>query len=164
MDDNQAQIARKTTKKEHNTTKNNMTTVLTEIRKNSEVELSKNKLRMIQETIRAISTSKDQKEASIVLGITEQSMYARMKRYPQIRQGLQRLKEITIESVKDRIVFNTPKLADNTLQLADNAVSENVRLQANLELLAIGGIQKAPQTNVQVNVLNQINKDRDEYK
>lgn len=164
MDTNINKIAREQARKEKKSTKNNISKVLTLIKEKSGVKLSKNKLRMIQETIRAIATSRDKKEASIVLGISEQAFYNRLRSYPQIKEGVQALKDITIESTRDRIVFTAPRLADNTISLADHAQSENVKLQANLELLAIAGIQKQAQGNVQVNILNNIQKDKEAYK
>jgi hypothetical protein len=61
-------------------------------------------------------------------------------------------------------VFRAPETVDRIIDYADNAQSENVGLQANLELLDRAGIVK-PQTNnnIQVNVLNQLKKDSEEY-
>lgn len=129
----------------------------------TETKLSTRQHRVIYETVQAIASTHNNVEASIKLGISEVAFYKRINTYPQIKAGIARIKERIVESVKDRIVFTAPQLADNTIDLANNANSETVKLQANLELLAIGGIQKAPQNNIQVNVLNQLNKDSKDF-
>lgn len=129
-----------------------------------QVARSKKQLQMIRETIRALLIDPRASYASKLLNISVQALYHRKKQYPEIIQAIEKAKVDYIKDVTSRIVFNADNNATNTMNLADNAKSEDVRLRANLELLAIAGIKKQEgSTNVQVNITNELNKDKEDF-
>jgi hypothetical protein len=123
---------------------------------------SQTTLRLINETITALITTPSKREASKVLKISETALYNRCRRYEEIENGVKAF----IDSVKDdarrRIDLSSPIAADKMVSLLE-ASSENVQLQASTEILDRAGITKPQQTNIQVNVLNDLKKLKDSY-
>ena len=126
--------------------------------------LTPERKKMINQTINAlVSANFEKRRASKLLNITEQALYSRLKNYPQIMQQVDYLNKMTIDLVKKEIEAFSPKGAKNIIKLANKAESENVKLNANLELLDRAGITKPSNTNVQVNILNDLRKDKTDY-
>ena len=130
----------------------------------SKVKLTPKRKQMINETINALVSSNFNKErASKLLDISVQALYDRFKRYPLILEQADYFNKMTIDLVKKEIEAFSPKGAKNIIKLANKAESENVKLNANLELLDRAGITKPSSTNVQVNILNDLRKDKTDY-
>ena len=128
------------------------------------VKMTPKRRQMINQTINAlVSCNYNRGRASKMLNITEQALYSRFKKYPQIMQQVDYLNKMTIDLVKKEIEAFSPKGAKNIIKLANKAESENVKLNANLELLDRAGITKPSNTNVQVNILNDLRKDKNNY-
>lgn len=129
------------------------------------IKLTPKRRQMINETINALVSSNFNKErASKLLDISVQALYSRFKKYPQIQEQANYYNKLTIDLVKKKIEQFSEKGADNVISLAEGARSEKVKLNANLELLDRAGITKPQQNNnIQVNVLNQMKKQADQY-
>jgi hypothetical protein len=129
----------------------------------SAIKLTPQRKRMIRETINAlISSNFNNERASKLLDISVQALYDRFKRYPQIKEQTAFYNKQIIELAKQKIEQNALISADSVIDLADGARSEKVKLEANLELLDRAGISK-PNTNVQVNILNDLRKDKEQF-
>lgn len=131
--------------------------------KQSVLKLSKRQKELIRSTALAVSGQKNQTQAAAALGITRQAMGKRIQTYPQIMEEVDKMRKLTVEFARNRVLSASEDSADKLVSLME-ANSENVQLQASIEILDRAGIVK-PQTqnNIQVNVLNQLNKDRGEY-
>ena len=130
------------------------------------LKMTPQRKRMINESVNALISSNFNKEnASKLLGISVQALYARFKRYPQIADQADFYNKQVIKMTKQKIEQFSESSADNVISLATNASSENVRLNANLELLDRAGITppQQQQTSVQVNVLNAMKKQSADY-
>lgn len=120
-------------------------------------------IRIIRQTIEGLINTPSKRECAKYLKISENSLYKRLRRYSEIQQGVERFIESVKEDSRRRIVFETPKAVDKVVNLIDNAKSEQVQLQASQDILDRAGIIKPSNTNIQVNVLNQLKKDGEEY-
>lgn len=137
---------------------------ITPLPENSIVKLSKKQIDMIKKTALAIVRCDTQKQACAELGITEQAFYKRLSGYPQIRIEVEKINKFAVEHAKSRILGKSEDGANKLIELMEEAKSENVQLQASVEILDRAGIVKPQsQNNVQVNVLNSIAKDRSEF-
>jgi len=127
------------------------------------IKMTPQRKRMVRESVNAlISGNFNIRRASEMLDISEQALHWRLKKYPQIKEETAFYNKQIIELAKQKIEQHADISADSVIQLADDARSEKVKLDANLELLDRAGISK-PNTNVQVNILNDLRKDKEQF-
>ena len=120
---------------------------------------------MINQTINAlIETRNNKKEAAKLLGISENAIHKRINAHPAIIREMNEVNEQVIELARQRVKSNAVESANAVIDIASKSKSDNTRLNANLELLDRAGITKPQQSNnIQVNVLNQMKKQADQY-
>lgn len=134
-----------------------------EVPSKSALKLSKRQREMIRSTALAVAGAKNQTQAAQHLGISRQSMVKRIQTYPQIMEEVEKMRKLTVEFARHRVLSASEDSADKLVALLE-ANSENVQLTAATEILDRAGIVKPQaQNNVQVNVLNQIRKDKEEF-
>jgi hypothetical protein len=119
---------------------------------------TKRQIKMIRETAEALFTLKSKEDVAKHLGVSFQMIYRRLKKYPEIEKYVETIKNETITYARNKLFAHTPISAENVISLADNAVSENVQLEANLAILDRAGITKPMTNNIQVNVQTNIDK------
>lgn len=120
---------------------------------------------MINQTINAlIETQNNKRESAKLLGISENALYKRINAHPAIIKQMNAFNQQVVELAKQRINANSVDSANEVIKIAKESKSDNTRLTANLELLDRAGITKPQQNNnIQVNVLNQMKKQADQY-
>jgi len=127
-------------------------------------ERSERQLRMIKETVKALTLEPRLDKCSVLLNISRQALHNRKKKYPEIMQIIESRRKEMVNSVTDRIILRSDHQVQNVFDLSDKASSEDVRLRANIHLLSVAGIQpKKEQNQIQVNILNKIDKDKNMY-
>lgn len=136
---------------------------MAEIPANSAVKLTKSQKEMVRLTAIALIDNSKVHQVAEALGISRQALNVRLSKFPQIMDAVEKMRKLTVDLARSRILKSSEDGADRLISLID-ANSENVQLQASIEILDRAGIVK-PQTqnNIQVNVLNQIRKDKEEF-
>lgn len=118
---------------------------------------------MVKTTALALVECDTKVKACEQLGISNQALVKRLNTYPQIHELIEQYTQQTIKLARTHLFKNTGKGAEKLVSLMD-ANSENVQLQASIEILDRAGIVKPQsQNNIQVNVLNQLSKDKDSF-
>lgn len=130
----------------------------------SVVKLTEEQLQFVKDAIVAITRTKTMKGAAKQLGISPETLSRKVKTYPQIMAQVHELEDMTVELARGRLRSNAEVGANKLISLMKDAKSETVQLGATTEILDRAGIVK-PQTqnNIQVNVLTQLNKDKDSF-
>jgi hypothetical protein len=135
-----------------------------EFKKSETRILTKRQLLMVREVAQLIITLPNKLAVADQLHITERALYKRFSQYPEIQQYVDILKQELVNYAKNKLVNHLPIAADNIVKLANEAISENVKLEANKEILDRAGLAKqTTNNNIQVNVMNSISKDKDNY-
>lgn len=125
--------------------------------------ITKARKRMIDETITALLECNDRRDlAAARLGLSERAIYKRFENYPTILDQVQAFHQQTVQLAKHRITSSSWNAADSVVNLMEKSDSERIRLDSAIEILDRSGIVK-PQQNVQVNVLNDLRKDKDSF-
>lgn len=121
------------------------------------------KARMIKETVTAlIQTQYNKTQASKILGITIQALLGRMKNNPAIEEWVNEYNRQSLELSKKHME-SASFVAATTVTGLMNSDSERMRLDAATQVLDRVGIGGKTANNVQVNVLNQMRGDKDQF-
>jgi len=125
---------------------------------------SDKQIMMIRQTVTALLNSGTKKEASQIIGISENALYARIRNYPEIEKALEYFVESVKNDARRKLGAESYNSANKIVELRDSARSESVQLQASTEILDRAGIVK-PETsnNIQVNILNDLKEKAEEY-
>lgn len=131
------------------------------IRRDSAINPSK--VRMIKESVSAILNCQfNKRAASSVLGISEQALFARLRNHPEIEEMINQYNQHTVTYAKKRIESQSLYASDKVVKLMESD-NERMQLDAATQVLDRAGIVKPVTSNVQVNVLNDLRKDRQEF-
>lgn len=127
-------------------------------------QLTPKKRLMVDETVDAVINYRTRVDQALSLNITLAALYNRLAKYPQISERLKALENDFLNYAKRKIRVSAPIAADKIVELASNAESENIQLQAASQVLDRAGIVKPqPEQKTQINVFNGIKKDKDTY-
>lgn len=137
---------------------------ITPVPDKSELKLSRKKREIIKATALAVANAKTQTQAAEQLGISRSALVKRLQQYPAVYLEVDKIRKIGVDFARSRVLGGAEDSANRILALVDSATSENVQLNAAIEVLDRAGIVKPQQqNNIQVNVLNQLNKDKDSF-
>jgi len=118
------------------------------------------KAKVILQTVNAlIQTQFNKKRAAEVLGISERAVHKRINTFPAIKEEIDNWTQQTIELSKKHIEHKAYDAATTVTGLMSSD-SERMQLDAATQVLDRAGIVKPSTTNVQVNVLNDLRKDK----
>lgn len=120
-------------------------------------------LKVIRDTIEGLVCTATKRECAEKLKCSEANLYKRLSTYPEIMDGVNRFVDSVKNDARRKLQLTSPVAVDKVIHLLD-ANSENVQLEASKQILDRSGIV-APSagTNIQVNVLNKLTKDKDDY-
>jgi len=125
--------------------------------------LGKKQKILIKQTVNALTTSVTQTEAAYMLGITPAALNKRLKSYPEVRRSIEFIQKQAVDYAKRRLRNYAPKASDRLVELIDSN-SEDMQLKASVQVLDRVGVTKEdPKANIQVNILNKIDKDKNIY-
>jgi len=128
-------------------------------------KLNQRQIKLIRESIWAIVTTSTRAGAAKMLNIHPATLTQRTQNYPEIALGVKDYVDSIVKDARRKIFLAAPRAAAKIEELVDNAKSENVQLQASTEILDRSGIIKQDSgTSIQVNILNDLKKDKDSYK
>jgi len=139
---------------------------LSDHKKKQYKEMSVKQKSLVNQTVNALlDTGVNKLAAARLIGISSTALYKRLENHPYILERIDQVNKQSIKLARQKIDQFSVSGADNVISLATKANSENVRLNANLELLDRAGITRPQQqqTSVQVNVLNAMKKQSQEY-
>jgi hypothetical protein len=113
---------------------------------------------IISETVAAIISTKTKGDAADKIGISETALYKRLDKHPEIKEIINKIPETALNLLKE----SSLKAAEKIVETIDD---KSKGLEAAKDVLDRVGVgkDKGNNTNVQVNILNQIKKDREEY-
>lgn len=119
--------------------------------------------KMIKQTMSALLQSNNNKlMAAKLLNISDVALYKRLRNYPIILEQLDQWHEQTVALAKKELQATSYEAVSKVTGLMRNSASERIQLDSAIEVLDRSGITK-PNTQVQVNVLNDLRKDKQEY-
>ena len=110
----------------------------------------------ISETTAAILSGGSNRRGAEILGITETSLYERLNKYPEIREAINKAREVAAE----KLMTATPRAAE---VIVDGLDDKRSRYDNAKYILDGMGVTKQKETSVQVAVVNQIKKDKTEF-
>jgi hypothetical protein len=126
-------------------------------------ELTPTQLRMIEQTVSTIILCDyNVAKASKKLRLTARAVHQRLAKYPIIREKLKEFNDTTNELAREKLKANSLNASHAVVDLMNNSKSERMILDSATQILDRAGITK-PDTNIQVNVLNNLRKDKDDY-
>ena len=127
-------------------------------------KLTPEQKRLVNETVKALIVNNGNKSATArMLKISFVGLYKRIKRYPIIMKRVNDTLDIDADIAKLKIKNDVITSAEYLLKLRD-AKSEQVQLQAVIKSLALAGlVEPKTNNNIQVNVLNNLDKQKDDY-
>lgn len=127
-------------------------------------KLTPKKRLMVKQTATALVDTTTKTAAAEMLDISIQSLYNRMKKYPQIGRYVEEIEKGALDYAKKRISRSAPLMADGLVKLATESESEHIRLSAiNSGLDRAGIVKPQPEQKTQINVFNAIKKDNKDY-
>lgn len=120
-------------------------------------------MKMIRQTVSAlIQCNHNKTAASRLLNISDVAIFKRLKNYPAIMEQVAAFHEQTVTLAKRELEASTSLAVGRVTGLMMNSQSERIQLDSAIEVLDRSGITK-PNTQVQVNVLNDLRKDKEQY-
>jgi len=111
---------------------------------------------IISETVAAITSTPTLTKAAELIGIQRSTLYQRMESYPEISEAVMKIKE----KAHLTLANGTQKAAEVIVEGLEDKRSRYDNAKYILDGM---GVTKQKDTNVQVNVLNQIKKDKTEF-
>lgn len=119
---------------------------------------------LINQTVSAlVETNGNKTAASKIIGISVQALIARTKTHPVILEKLEQFRSMLIEDARAKILFTAPIAADKLSNLVTSGESQRMQFDAALQVLDRSGITKPNENNIQVNVLNNLRQDKQEF-
>jgi hypothetical protein len=127
-------------------------------------KMTKKRLRLINETVTAIIECNFIKShAAKRIGISPDAIQKRINNYPIIADKLKELKDDLLDQAKSRILITSPLAAAKVSDLVTTGDSQRLQLDAAIQVLDRAGIVKPSNTNLQVNVLNNLREDKQSF-
>lgn len=147
--------AQNTTKKKQNQDK--------KIRLTEQKKHTPTKLRLIDQTAQAmILTGCSIKDTAKKLRLSTRAIHKRMTQYPEIQQQIDYYNAKTVELARSKLQGSSLSASEKIVRLMHQSNNERLQLDSATQILDRAGITK-PDTNIQVNVLNNLRKDKDQY-
>jgi|688.fasta_scaffold02962_30 hypothetical protein len=112
-----------------------------------------------KETLLALMTSDTKTNAAIKLGIDRKTLYSRMEKYG-LRAYLSQLQQEALDTLR----MGSIKAAENMVNKIDHRDAK-ISMEASRDVLDRAGIgvKKESNTNVQVNIMNKLEEDKEKY-
>ena len=129
----------------------------------AEVIRTESQKRKITQTVNAILVSDTIKDATKILNCKRATIYDRMKQFPEIRERLNAEIAINPELAKIRLQEKTLQAVSTIGDLMEKSPKDDIKLRASQDILNRAGITNKSNSGVQVNILNQIKSDQNEY-
>lgn len=114
------------------------------------------KQKIISETVAALAMHGTITKAAIALKVERSTIYRRMDDFPEIREAVEKVKQEALLTLMN----NTGKAAEIMVEGMDD---KRQKYDSAKYILDGMGVTKQKDTNVQVNVLNQIKSDKKEF-
>ena len=128
-----------------------------------EKKLTETKLRMIEQTAQKIILAQfNVSEAARKIGVSSRAMYKRLQTYPEIQELIDKYNRTTLELAKRNIESSSLSASKKLSDLMNTSQNERLQLDSATQILDRSGIVKPP-TNIKVNVLNDLRKDKETY-
>lgn len=125
--------------------------------------LTETQLRMVNETAQAmILTGFSINKTAKKLRLSTRAIHRRMTLYPEIKEQINLYNEMTIDLARKNIIGASYDASEKLATLMKESKNERLQLDSATQILDRSGIVK-PSTNIQVNVLNDLRKDKETY-
>ena len=120
--------------------------------------------RKITQTVNAILVSNTLEDATKILKCKRATIYKRMNKFPEIKERLSLNVTVNPELAKIRLQEKTLIAVKTLSDLMQNSPKDDIKLRSSQDILNRAGVVNQKDTNIQVNILNQIKADQKEYK
>lgn len=112
----------------------------------------------VSRTIAAVLRNKTLEEAASELGITYRGLRKRIVKWPVIQEAINSV----VSEASDKLKIAAPRAADVIVSKLDDRRQDFEAAKEVLDRAGVGSKNNGD-TNIQVNVMNAINKQKDEY-
>lgn len=112
----------------------------------------------VSRTIAAVLRNKTLEEAASELGITYRGLRKRIVKWPVIQEAINSV----VSEASDKLKIAAPRAADVIVSKLDDRRQDFEAAKEVLDRAGVGNRNNSD-TNIQVNVMNAINKQKDEY-